>query len=88
MKSLKVKLHVDGETLRVPGLAAFAGKDVDVMVVESGNGSSIEALAQSRGVAPFDFAANQGGWPGDLDDDFESTVVRWRREDRVRDLPQ
>ena len=42
---------------------------------------SLNELAQQQGVsAPASFEELVGGWPAeDRDDDFEETVVRWRK---------
>lgn len=83
MKTVRVKVKLTAEMLRIPELRDFVGKDVEVTVTERSNGG-----APARpDIKPFDFKANRGGWPDDIDDGFDEALRRWRNEEMAREMP-
>jgi hypothetical protein len=83
MKTIRIRVRLDSDTLKAPELREFVGKDVEVTVTEQSNGGKRPLPS----VDPFDFNANLGGWPDDDSDGFEEALRRWRKEDTGRGLP-
>ena len=81
MKAIRVRTHLDSDTVHIPELAEMVGKDVEIIVVED-----VRDLAIRRPITPIrDVKEIVGGWPGDVDDGIEEwyRAERHRREPRI-----
>ena len=99
MDAIRVKTHLDSETVHLPQLKPLIGRDVEIIVMEdnskagvteSGSKSrkTLEQLAAEQGKKPItDLSVLLGGWPIDeLNDGFEEDLRARRKEDIVREI--
>lgn len=95
MNTIRVRTHLDSETINLPQLRPFIGKDVEIVVVEEDQDASsvsaagrLQELAAKQGVVPIrDYRDLLGGWPAtEVDDGFEADLDRRRKNELVSDV--
>ena len=80
MKAIRVRTHLDSDTVRIPELAGMVGKDVEITVAEA-----VHARVVRPATKPVkDIRELMGRWPGDVNDGFEE----WYRAERHRQEPR
>ncbi len=85
MNAIRVKTHIDSETLHLPELSPLIGMDVEIIVIEDVAAQGTSTANSGKGWFDRHFGA---GWPDKIDDGFEKTLEEWRRTDRPADVPE
>ena len=98
MNAIRIRAHVDSETLHLPELKALIGKDVEIIVIEEttvGANAGKEAprkktlaeIAAEQGKKPItDVRSTLGAWPEEERNDGFEEDLRALRKQTVRDL--
>ena len=88
MNAIRIDAHIDSETLHVPELKPMIGKDVEIIFLEKQKKRTKQPKKKSVQKTGW-FTRNFGaGWPDKKDDGFEEALGKWRRDDRLRELPE
>jgi hypothetical protein len=89
MNAIRVKAHIDSETLRLPELKPLIGKDVEIIVLEESRKRTKAAKKDTKPKKGW-FTRNFGAGR-DMDfEGFEEAREKWRQEelDTQREPPE
>ena len=100
MNAIKIKTHINSQSVNLPHLKPFIGKDVEITVRIAEKGKAMPAkkaarkrektldeIAAEQGFKPIkDFSELLGGWPKEeLNDGFEEELNRRRKSELVKE---
>jgi hypothetical protein len=86
MKTIRIRKHIESETLNIPELREVMGKDVEIIVQEDTKATNAAALsltdlADDQGKKALPFEKLLGKFTSDDFSGFEDALNDWRRQD-------